>query len=213
MLGSPKKIDKKKLYYERQLVARCIKGDKRAWDEFVEKYKRLIYSSILRTFKLVGYNNTEETASDLFQSVFALLLKDSCSKLRSFKWRNGCSLASWLAVVSRNLAYDHIRKILSHKEIMDSLIKESDVRKGIFRGQDTPDELFLNDLENEDNAGILKEALKKLPEEDLRILNLVYLRGFPLTRVAKLIDKSADAVYAQKKRALDKLKEIIRGAK
>src|SRR3989338_538845 len=121
-----RKPDKGLMRWERTLVGRCVKNDKRALDDFVDKYKGIIYDAIIKTFHFVGYKNTEEAASDLFQEVFSLLLKNDCAKLKSFKWKNGCSLASWLHVVSKNVTFDYLRRHFARGKIMESLITEED---------------------------------------------------------------------------------------
>ena len=203
------KTNKEVIRREQQLVTRCIKGDKGAWDEFVDRYKNLIYSAIIRTFHFVGYKNVEEAADDLFQSVFASLLKSNCAKLCSFKWKNGCSLASWLHIIAKNITFDYIRKFLSREKVMAFLTKGSKNEKDIFGGKKSADQSFLENLEHEEMVNLLERALKELPKEDVYLVELIYLRELPHKRAAKILGKSVDALYMQKKRAVEKLKKIV----
>lgn len=193
------------------MVARCISGDRKAWDEFVGTYKGLVYSAIIRTFRLVGYRDSGQIMDDLFQDVFALLLRDDCAKLRSFRWENNCSVASWINIITKNLTFDYIRKFFTRKQIMDVLLVDPSAKEGIFKDKDISDVDFLKDLENKDKAELFKCAVKELLNEELNLLNLVYVREIPLNKIAKLLGKSADAVFAQKKRLIKRLQKIIRG--
>ena len=86
-----------------EFVQRCASGDKAACDEFVEKYSRLIYKYINSVLK--QYNPglaTEENTDDIFQEIIVVLSRDNFKKLKTFKAKNGCSLASWLRQVTVN---------------------------------------------------------------------------------------------------------------
>jgi RNA polymerase sigma factor (sigma-70 family) len=206
-------MKKESIRREKELVSRCVKGDKIAWDEFVDKYKRLIYSAILRAFQFVGYRNTEEIAGDLFQEVFASLLRDNCAKLKSFKWKNGCSLASWLLIISKNVTFDYMRRTFSREKIMTSLAKDSKDDAHLLKDTQSINESFLNNLEREERINIFKKALKKLDKQDLHLVDLIYFREYSHSQAAAILKKSVDAVYMQKKRIIDKLKKIIKGDK
>jgi len=56
-------------YSDGELVSACIEGQSWAWEELVERYKRLVYSVSLRA------GLTEEDAADVFQTVFTLLFE------------------------------------------------------------------------------------------------------------------------------------------
>ena len=202
--------DKESIKKEKRLVARCVRGDRQAWEEFVEIYKGLIYNTILKTFQLVGYRNTEEIADDLFQEVFAMLLKDGCAKLNGFKWKNDCSLVYWLGVITKNLTFDYIRRFVTRERILVSLAKGSGPNDGTFRKDDFADMSFLGDIEEKDKLEFFKKVLKRLPKTEMRLMELIYFRGVTHERAAAVLGKSVDAVYMQKKRAIDRLKTIVK---
>ena len=80
-----------------EFVQKCVSGDKRSWDEFVDRYSRLIYSYIHMTLDSAGTHTFgDDAVGDLFQDIFLSLAKDNYSKLKTFRGANGCSLASWL---------------------------------------------------------------------------------------------------------------------
>ena len=70
-----------------KLVERCISQDKKAWDAFVEKYKRLTSHSIVQALKRYLFSLENQIVEDLFHTVFLLLIEDNCKKLKQFRWR------------------------------------------------------------------------------------------------------------------------------
>jgi RNA polymerase sigma factor (sigma-70 family) len=74
------------------LVAACLSGDASAWDRLIEKYGGLVYS-IARAYTL-----TSQDADDVFQNVFAIVLKS----LPDLKQEQ--SLAPWLGTIARREA-------------------------------------------------------------------------------------------------------------
>ncbi len=202
--------DKESLKREKELVARCIKGSSGAWEEFVDAYKGLIYNTIIKTFQLVGYRNTEEAADDLFQDVFALLLKDRCAKLSGFRWKDDCSLVFWLGVVTKNLTFDYIRRFISREKIIASLEKDSGSGDSLFKDDASPDVSFLDDIEQKERMELFGKAIKRLSKSEMRLVELLYFRRLSFERAAAVLGKSVDAVYMQKKRVVEKLKTIIR---
>ena len=115
-----------------EFIQRCVRGDKQAWDEFVDKYSRLIYSYIHGILKIRSQNFTQENINDIFQEIFLSLIKDNFKKLKSFKAKNGCSLATWLRQVTVNLTIDHMRRF--HPAIsLDEENEEGSNLKDILR--------------------------------------------------------------------------------
>ena len=51
------------------LISRCLNGDERAWEQFVQQYARLVYSIAYRS------GLSDEDAEDLVQSVFTIVLR------------------------------------------------------------------------------------------------------------------------------------------
>ena len=96
---------------ELNFVRQCASGDKQSWERFVERYSRLIYSYIYSVFQIKGSFATEDIRNELFHEIFLLLARDNFKKLKSFKAKNRCSLASWLRQVTVNFTIDYIRKL------------------------------------------------------------------------------------------------------
>ena len=126
---------------EREFIQRCLKNDKAAWDEFVDRYSRLIYNYIYSVFKIKGIAPSSDTINDLFQEIFLSLIKDNFQKLRQFKGRNNASLASWLRVITINFCLDHLKK----EKKLSSSLEEDSKGEGLSLGDIIADQHILAD--------------------------------------------------------------------
>ena len=189
-----------------EFVQRCVKGDKQAWDEFLRKYSRLIYNYIHNVLNAKGYPFAQSHINDIFQEIFCSLIKDDFKKLRSFKARNGCSLASWLRQVTINFTIDYIRKI----------------KPAVSIDEETDDELSLKDLLADDSVSVtdtlsqeeriksLKECIERLGSDDKYFLELHINRGLRLEKLKDYFKRSRGAIDMQKSRLIDKLRECFK---
>lgn len=206
-----RKPDGKSMRRERALVAHCIKSDTVAWDEFVEEYKGLIYNAVLRTFHFAGYGYNEDEVKEVFQEVFSALLKDNCAKLKSFKWKNGCKLASWLHIVAKNTAFDYLRKTFRRGRMIQFLGENPEDVPAGCQFENSEEISAVEKLEEEEKICFFERAIEALPREDFFLLNLIYFRGVSHKNAAEILGKTVEAVYMHKKRIIGKIKKTIEG--
>ena len=87
---------------KKTLIAGCLKGEKAAWDAFVQQYSDLVYHTIRKTLTLQHTDTRDEVVEDLYQEFFVSILRDECKKLRQFpltvgaKWRGSFYEGLWL---------------------------------------------------------------------------------------------------------------------
>ncbi len=195
---------------EKDLVSKCISGDKKSWDDFATQFTKLIYSFIHKTLKAHGCQNNPDLVEDLCHDVFLCLLKDDYSKLRNFGWKNDSSLTTWLRVVTMNLVVDSLRKDSRYKhtfESLDAATESMDGEKSSVLEKASNDESSItDDLHSKENLKVLDGLIDKLPASDQLLFRLIYKDGLALEDVAQHMHKSIDALYMHKKRVLDKLK-------
>lgn len=206
-----KKLKTRSIEWEKKLVEEFIAGEKVAQKEFISEYKNLIYSCIYRVLEGYGFDLEINLIKELYQEAYLKLLKDDFSNLRRFKWKNGSSLATWISHLTRNLVIDNIRKNNKYREMQQSAnepIKEVESTELIdIIGDSKYSADFI--LTKEENLQVLKEALENLPDSDRQLVELLYFQELPYEEIARILDKSIDAIYMQKKRVMEKLKEII----
>lgn len=182
---------------EKQLLRACTHGNKAAWDAFVTQYSSLVYHTIKSTFSFYQRQVAQDTVEDLYQEFFLCILRDDFKKLRQFKGKQGCSLASWIRVIAARLTIDYLRKEkISPKEAAEELAVEQ------------PNALDV--LAEAQNQRLLLDNLQKLPPRDRLIIELHYRQGLPPQEIAEILKVSVSAVYTQKSRVVSKLREILK---
>ncbi|MBM3245796.1 MAG: sigma-70 family RNA polymerase sigma factor [Candidatus Omnitrophica bacterium] len=189
-----------------EFVQRCVAADKKSWDEFVNKYSRLIYNYIHSVLKIKGYPATEEAVNDLFQEIILALVKDNFKRLRTFKGRNGCSLASWLRQVSVNFTIDYIRRL----------------KPAVSIDEEDGAELSLREILPDESAGIrvvlshkerllrLAECVEALGRDDKYFLELHINRGLALEDLMGHLRVSRGAIDMRKSRLMERLRECFK---
>jgi RNA polymerase sigma-70 factor (ECF subfamily) len=86
----------------------CLRGDKRAWDAFVERYARVIFAAVQRVMRARRRTDPADV-EDVAQDVFVRLVRDDYRLLRSYD-AGRSSLTTWLTIISRSVAIDHVRR-------------------------------------------------------------------------------------------------------
>lgn len=181
---------------EKTLIAGCVKGEKAAWDAFVQQYSNLVYHTSRTTFSLYHTEPGDEAVDDLFQEFFHSLLRDDCKKLRQFRGDKGCSLASWIRVIVARLTIDFLRKqSLPTAEVPDDF--------------PSPHQDALDAFISRETEGALSAALATLSPRDRLLIELHFRRGLAAEKVASMLRTSVGAFYTQKSRILAKLRESL----
>ena len=190
-----------------EFVQRCVRADKPTWDEFLRKYSRLIYNYIYSVLKIKGFLLTEENIADLFQEILFSLVKDNFKRLRSFKGKNGCSLASWLRQVVINSTIDYIRK---SRALMDSLDEENNDELSLKDTLKDDSILVSESIIQEEKSVQLKECIEGLDNEDKYFLELHINRNLGLEELKRLLGISRGAIDMRKFRIISRLKECFK---
>ncbi len=197
----------------KELVNRCVSGEKAAWDEFVEQFSNLIYSSIHKTIRKYGFQVEPDRVNELYQDVFVSLCQNDFSKLKAFRWE--CSLASWIVPVAIWVTKDFIRKDAKDKNRTLSINAEheatDEVESSGSLSDILSDEKTRPDREttSREEVGLIRKGLTELPPQDQKLLELLIEEEWKAEDVARLLNKTVAAVYMQKTRALDKLKQCL----
>lgn len=190
-----------------KFVQKCIKGDKESWDQFVEKYSRLIYNYIHGVFKAKGHSFSQGNIADLFQEIFLSLTQDNFKRLRSFKAKNGCSLASWLRQVTINRTIDYLRRL------QPALSLDEENEEG-FSLKDTLVDGSIGAVDavsRKEKLAHLTDCIKRLGNDDKYFLELHLNRGLSLQELKLHFRASRGAIDMRKKRIVERLRECFKG--
>lgn len=164
-----------------------IMGEKAAWDRFVEKFAGLMHGVALRTLRARSANIGLEEARDVVQDVFVRLVKDNFRLLATFDPARA-SLATWLTVVTRSAAIDHLRRPENARETVeldDTLSARDDTHFG----------------------GRLDLPPGLLSERQDQILRMLYDDDMDVSEVAQALRVQAQTVRSLKHQAMLRLRE------
>ena len=193
---------------EQEFIQRCLRQDKAAWDEFVDRYSRLIYNYIYSVFKIKGESIPSDVVNELFQEIFLSLIKDDFQKLRQFKGKNNASLASWLRIITINFCLDYLKK-----ETKPSLSLEEDLDSEGFSLKDIlADRRILADglLNDQERLQFLSECIDSLSSQDKYFLEMHIYQGINLGDLQVSLGIYRCAVDMRKSRLIEKLRDCFK---
>ena len=162
---------------DQELVARCQRGDHRAFRVLVDKYQRRAYGIAM------GILRNPDDARDAAQEAFIKVFRN----VDGFK--GDSSFYTWLYRIVVNVCIDHIRK---HKKARNIEYDET------FRRRDEIEEFPLTANtramqpgvahEVKELNGVLEEALARLSENHRTIILLREVEGLSYEEIAEVMD-------------------------
>lgn len=134
-----------------QLLAGCLAGDQRSWDELAQRYSRLVYSIALKS------GLTVDDASDVVQNVFTIVLR----RLESLQQVDRFS--AWLITISRRESWRYKRSLrdAALDDGLDVIDPEPDAEQQVVAWE---------------SASLTQQALERLGGRCQRLLTLIFLR-------------------------------------
>jgi len=157
------------------LLERCISGnDEPAWDQFVRRYSRLIWSSIHKTFRASAFSYQPEDVEDIYSTLFLSLVEDDFRKLRLFRSRNACSLSTWLAVVTVHATIDFMRRQRTRPHAA-SLNDDPAFAETIADSIPSVEQLLMQAQKNES----VTRSVSALSGQDREVYELLFVQGSP----------------------------------
>ena len=186
-------------------LKKCISGDNSAREEFVRHFSDPVYKWIQFTLKTRHIPFIRQDLEDLHNTVFVKLFEKRCKKLRQYKGKNGCSVFSWIRLITIRMVIDYIR--LRHRDV----IARSETNYTLQNIPDLSDGQVgpLHLMEKAERAHLLKKAMQALGSRDRLFLKLHCLNGLSISKVAEIIKISENNAYSLKHRAIQRLKKVI----
>jgi RNA polymerase sigma-70 factor (ECF subfamily) len=188
---------------ELELLRSCIRGDKDAWDAFVERYSSLIHFHIHRCLRANAVPANREDVEDLYHSVFQALLEDDRRRLRQFEGR--CSLGSWIQIITTRTVIDALRKRRAPTPL------DAEDRDGLALHERIcdPNPGVEEEIVDAQRRELLRKALMEISPEERLLAVLTYQREMPVEEIAEVMNLTKEAVYTRKHRLKDKLRKIL----
>lgn len=191
-----------------EFIQRCVNQDKHAWAEFTDKYSNLIYKYLLSTLISYGLEPiaARQNAEDLFQQVFLSLVNNDFHRLKSFQGRNGCSLASWLRIISVTCAIDFLRRLKSQTSLEEKDEDELSLREVLTDSSRNSRDGF----NLQEKLSHLKDCIEELDSDEQYFLELHLNQGLTLEQIKGHLRISRGATDMRKARIISRLKECFK---
>ncbi len=181
-----------------RLITRLRRGESDAWKEFVERYRRLMMSAIVRANARFHAEWDETTMEEIFEDAIFKLLRNEGKALAS--WKGQCRLETWIYRIVRNVCIDRLRKRTRRRE-----------REGL---EDRPEGLTLadhkatSDFARRELRLSLEQVIQRaLSSREAVAVRLIYFEGYTYREVAGHLGMSVGAMSGFVYRALGKLRE------
>ena len=175
---------------DRELAERLRKHETGAMAVLYDRYGRLVYSVI---FAVVRDNGTAE---DLVQETFLRVW----NRMQGFDAARG-ALGPWVLAVARNRAIDHVRSAAARMSQNSFEIAEHD-HPSVFVDME-------GDLFAASQARTIREALKRLNDNQRRCIELAYFEGLSQTEMADRLGQPLGTVKTWVRTALRSLREEL----
>lgn len=171
---------------DRALVQACLGGDRRAFDQIVERHRRQVYQVCFR------FTGNHEDASDLAQESFIRAYRG----LKGFKGE--ATLSTWLYRIAVNVCLNRAALKTPRPEPLDS-------REPVDTAAELPDLALFRD----ERAAQVRAAIARLPEKQRVTLILRVYHDLRHDEIAGILECSIGAVKANFFHALRNLKKLL----
>ena len=169
------------------LVRRFQKGEEKAFNELVSRYKQRIFDMILKMVR------NKEDAKDLSQETFV----KAYHGLKKF--RSESSFFTWITRIAINLCIsfkrrDRFRSFISLFDLKKPIPVENQSYEGQVKGELTQ---------------AIDQAVLSLPSRQREVFVLRYYQKLPYLRIAEILGKSEGGVKSNYFHAVNKLKKLL----
>ena len=183
-------IDNIQSLADEEVMQLVQEGDPRAFELLYERHGGAAFSL---AYRMVG---DRTTAQDVSQEAFLSIWR---SKMRYQADRG--SVRTWVLGIVHHRAIDVLRRNLVH-----------DRRRGSAEGLEERFEAAeRTDVEvaRREDARQVREALKSLPPDQSRVIELAYFGGFSHSKIAEMLDAPIGTVKGRMRLGLEKLRQQL----
>ncbi len=172
-----------KLNFQRELVEKCILGDRAAQYDLYRMYSRGMYSICIRML------NNSMDAEDVLQESFLIIYK----KIHTFKFES--TPGAWIKRIVVNNCINCIRK---KKMIIEEIEEERHIRE-----EPIEEKTYTLEVQK------IKEAMMQLSDGYRIVFSLYALEGYDHKEIGEIMNISTSTSKTQYSRAKKKIRELI----
>lgn len=191
--------------HDRRLLSACFSGNMEASETLVRRFSDPVYRSVQYTLTVKQVHFNKHDVEDLHNTVFLRLFEHGCKRLRQYRGKNGCSLASWIRMVTVRTVLDHLRE-----KGLDAMVWQK--RRVPFEqviGLKSDEMEPWAAIEKAEQGRLLQDGIQRLPPRYQLFMKLHLDQGLPVAEVAEAMKLSIEHAYTMKHRAIQKLKSFM----
>lgn len=180
---------------DQEMIARCKKGDREAFNELMIKYQKQVFNTAY------GMLSDYEDASDAAQEIFVKVYRS----IASFKGQS--SFTTWLYTICRNVCNDMLRK-RQKRGFTISIDTEEDEENPVSELPSegpTPEESY----EMNERQRLVREAISSLSPEYREIILYSDIEQLSYDEIAKILKCPNGTVKSRLNRARNALKKKL----
>jgi RNA polymerase sigma-70 factor (ECF subfamily) len=177
------------LMADEELISLAQAGSAEAFASLYDRHSRSAYSL---AYRMMG---EKQSAEDLVQEVFLKVWRNSAS----YRTERG-SVRTWVLSIVHNRGVDQLRSTASRRRTQDRVEASAPTSQ--------PSEAFTETWRNNQRDQV-RDALKTLPDEQLKILELAYFSGYTHVEIAGLLDLPLGTVKGRMRLGLRKVKDYF----
>jgi RNA polymerase sigma-70 factor (ECF subfamily) len=174
---------------DEDLISLVQTNDAEAFATLYDRHSRAAHSL---AYRMMG---ERQAAEDLVQDAFLKLWRSAAR----YRPERG-SVRSWLLAIVHNQAIDQLRSLSSRRRMQEKV--EASAPKV------QPSEAFSESWRNAQREQI-REALKGLPAEQLKVLELAYFSGYKQVEIAELLGLPLGTVKGRMRLGLKKMRGLL----
>jgi len=171
-----------------EFLENCLRGRKWAWDAFVDRYAGVIFAAVNRV--MGRQRQRAQEAEDVAQDVFVRLVRRDFALLRRYD-PDRASLTTWLTIVARSVAIDHLRR----KRLQTVSLEEAPAMPPASEAAPIA------------SPPTAEYPLELLTARQKLVLQLLYDRDMDPEAAGRVLGISAQTVRSTKHKALQRLRE------
>jgi RNA polymerase sigma-70 factor (ECF subfamily) len=177
------------LLADEDLISLVEVSDAEAFAVLYDRHSRAAYSL---AYRMMG---ERQAAEDLVQDAFLKIWRGA----GSYRSERG-SVRTWLLSIVHNRGIDQLRSLGSRRRTQER------IEASVPRFQ--PSEAFAQSWRNSQREQV-REALKTLPPEQLKVLELAYFSGYTHVEIAELLGLPLGTVKGRMRLGLKKIKDYF----
>ena len=185
-------VSKKRQYLllaDEDLISLAASGDTQALAALYDRHGRVAYSL---AYRMMG---ERQAAEDLVQEAFLKVWRAA----GSYRVERA-SVRTWILSILNNRGIDMLRSTASRRRTQERVEAQTPASQ--------PSEAFSETWRNTQSAQV-REALRGLPPEQLKVLELAYFSGYTHMEIAELLDLPLGTVKGRMRLGLKKIREYF----